>query len=102
MIEVDPGVRIERPIEEVFDYVSDARNFSRCNSTVRSMTQIATSEDGAGATYTMQRDLPTGSGANVLGVVRRHRPIEFMIKTTSGPRHPPTTSSSRPPTAGLS
>jgi hypothetical protein len=33
----------------------------------------------------MQRDLPTGRAANVLEVVQRHRPTEFVIKTTSGP-----------------
>jgi uncharacterized protein YndB with AHSA1/START domain len=29
MIEIHTGVRIERPIEEVFDYMSDPRNFPR-------------------------------------------------------------------------
>lgn len=85
MIEIDTHVRIERPIEDVFDYVSDPRNFPRWNSAVRSVIQTAVTESGAGATYTMQRDLPTGRAANVLEVVQRHRPTEFVIKTTSGP-----------------
>jgi uncharacterized protein YndB with AHSA1/START domain len=41
MIEIDTHVRIERPIEDVFDYVSDPRNFPRWNSAVRSVIQTA-------------------------------------------------------------
>jgi hypothetical protein len=47
--------------------------------------QTAATEDGAGATYTMQRNLPTGNATNVLEVVSRRRPAEFVITTTSGP-----------------
>ncbi len=59
MIEVATGVRIEQPIKEVFDYVSDPRNFPRWNSAVRSVPQTSVTGDGARATYTMQRNLPT-------------------------------------------
>jgi Polyketide cyclase / dehydrase and lipid transport len=65
--------------------IADPRNFPRWNSAVRSVIVTAVTEDGAGATYTMQFDLPTGSAANVLEVVQRHRPTEFVIKTTTGP-----------------
>jgi uncharacterized protein YndB with AHSA1/START domain len=85
MIEIETRMRIERPIEDVFDYMADPRNFPRWNSAVRSVIETAVTEDGAGATYTMQRNLPTGNATNVLEVVSRRRPAEFVITTTSGP-----------------
>jgi hypothetical protein len=33
----------------------------------------------------MERELPTGRGANKLEIVARERPREFAIRTTSGP-----------------
>jgi hypothetical protein len=60
MIEIETRMRIERPIEDVFDYMADPRNFPRWNSAVRSVIETAVTEDGAGATYTMQTQPPHG------------------------------------------
>jgi carbon monoxide dehydrogenase subunit G len=79
------AVRIERPIEEVFDYVSDPVNFPRWNSAVQSVRATAPGKEGVGATYLMERELPGGRAENELSIVDLNRPTEFAIRTTSGP-----------------
>jgi len=83
-VNFDTAIRIKRPVEQVFDYVSDPGNFPRWNSAVQAMT--ATSGKGErGSTYLMQRDLPAGRASNDLEVIERERPTRFTIRTTSGP-----------------
>ena len=83
-VKFDTTVRIERPVEEVFDYVSNPGNFPRWNSAVQAIS--TTSGQGEpGSTYLMQRDLPDGRAANELEIVDRERPTAFTIRTTSGP-----------------
>ena len=78
-------MQIERPIADVFAYVSDPTTFPRWNSAVQSVSETAPGEDGVGATYTMQRQLPGGPAENGLEVMERNRPTDFTIRTTSGP-----------------
>jgi uncharacterized protein YndB with AHSA1/START domain len=78
------AVRIERPVEEVFDYVSDPGNFPRWNSAVQAV-RVSSGEGGPGSTYLMERDLPGGRAENELEVLASDRPAEFAIRTTSGP-----------------
>jgi uncharacterized protein YndB with AHSA1/START domain len=77
-------VRIEASVEEVFDYVSDPRNFPRWNSAVQAVS-VTEGEGEAGSTYLMERDLPGGRARNALAIVKRERPRAFTIRTTSGP-----------------
>jgi uncharacterized protein YndB with AHSA1/START domain len=77
-------VRIERPAEEVFDYVSDPENFPDWNSAVQAVRRTS-GEGNAGSTYLMERDLPGGRAENELEVLTRSRPTEFDLRTTSGP-----------------
>ena len=79
MINLKTSVRIARPIDEVFAYVSDPTRFPAWNSAVRSVRQTS------GTTYEMERDLPTGRAHNELEIVTRYPPAEFAIRTTSGP-----------------
>jgi carbon monoxide dehydrogenase subunit G len=79
------GVRIERPADEVFDYVADPRNFPSWNSAVQAVRQTSPGTDGDGATYSMVRELPDGRAENDLEVLALRRPTEFDIQTTSGP-----------------
>jgi carbon monoxide dehydrogenase subunit G len=79
MISLKTSVRIERPIEEAFAYVSDPLRFPAWNSAVRSVRQTSSS------TYEMERDLPTGRACNELEIVVLDPPAEFAIRTTSGP-----------------
>jgi uncharacterized protein YndB with AHSA1/START domain len=80
VITFETDVRIERPIEDVFAYVSDPANFLHWNSAVKA---VRASEPGS--TYVMERRLPSGRAVNELTIVALDRPTEFAIRTTSGP-----------------
>jgi carbon monoxide dehydrogenase subunit G len=78
-------VRIEKPIEEVFEYVSDPCNFPSWNSAVQSVSRMGPGSPTAAATYLMERDLPGGRVENELTIDAWKHPSEFTIRTTSGP-----------------
>src|SRR4029453_2017355 len=80
----ETSVRIERAVGEVFDYVSNPRNFPRWNSAVQAVS-VTSGEGGPGSTYLMERELRGGGGENKLGIPARDRPTEFALRTTSGP-----------------
>jgi uncharacterized protein YndB with AHSA1/START domain len=81
----ETSVRVERPIEEVFAFVSDPTQFPRWNSAVQTV-HLTSGEPGApGSMYSMQREIPTGRVENGLEVFAREHPTEFGIRTTSGP-----------------
>jgi hypothetical protein len=80
VITFETDLRIERPIEDVFAYVSNPGNFPDWNSAVVTVREI-----DPGSTYVMERELPTGRAVNELRIVTRERPREFAIRTTSGP-----------------
>ena len=84
-VNFETSIRIERPVDDVFDYVSDPRNFPRWNSAVQSVREIGSAKGGVGATYLMERDLPGGRAENELEIVDWDRPAAFAIRTTSGP-----------------
>jgi uncharacterized protein YndB with AHSA1/START domain len=84
-VNFETSVRIERPVDEVFDYVSDPRTFPRWNSAVQVVRQTSPGTDGVGATYSMVRELPGGRAENDLEILAYGRPTEFDIRTTSGP-----------------
>src|SRR3954452_11915924 len=79
MISVQTQIEIARPIEEVFDYVSNPRNFPAWNSAVESVQPTGPT------TYLMQRNLPGARAANRLEVFAPARPRELVFHTTSGP-----------------
>jgi uncharacterized protein YndB with AHSA1/START domain len=81
----ETAVSIDRPVEEVFDYVSDPMNFPRWNSAVQAVRETSSGADDIGATYQMERELPSGRAENDLEVVEVNRPTLFVIRTTSGP-----------------
>jgi uncharacterized protein YndB with AHSA1/START domain len=81
----ETSVRIGRPIEEVFAFVSEPLNFPQWNSAVRAVRKMRGRDREVGSTYTMERELPSGGVQNELEVVSRMRPTEFAIRTTSGP-----------------
>jgi uncharacterized protein YndB with AHSA1/START domain len=85
VITFETDVRINRPIEEVFAYVSDPRNFPHWNSAVQTVHKTSGYEDEMAATYFMERQLPTGRALNELEIITRQPSREFAIRTTSGP-----------------
>ncbi len=85
MISFETSVRIERPIEEVFAFVSDPMQLPMWNSAVRTVQGTSGETGEPGATYSMERELPGGNVKNGLEVFARERPKEFGIRTTQGP-----------------
>jgi uncharacterized protein YndB with AHSA1/START domain len=85
MIAFQTSIRIERPIDVVFAYVSDPSNLSHWNSAVRSVRSTSTPAGAVGSTYVMERALPTGRAVNELEVVELEPPAVFAFRTTSGP-----------------
>jgi uncharacterized protein YndB with AHSA1/START domain len=60
MITFETRTRINRPMEEVFAYVSDPRNFPRWNSAVQTVRKTSAGDTGVASSYLMERALPTG------------------------------------------
>src|ERR671919_826305 len=86
VIAFETSTRINRPIEDVFSYVSDPLNFPRWNSAVQAVRKTSAGENGVRSTYVMERELPTtGRAINELEVVASERPSEFVIRATAGP-----------------
>lgn len=85
MIAFETSLTIDRPIDEVFDYVSNPGNLPSWNSAVQDVRPTSPQSDRPGSTYTMERQLPTGHATNQLEIVAHNQPHEFAIRTTSGP-----------------
>jgi carbon monoxide dehydrogenase subunit G len=85
VISFETSVRIERPIEDVFAFVSDPSLFPRWNSAVQTVDRTSGETGALGSTYSMQRELPSGQVENELEVFVSEHPAEFGIRTTSGP-----------------
>ena len=85
MIAFQTSIKIERPIEDVFAYISDPGNFPSWNSAVQNVRATSPGPSGPGSTYTMERRLPTGPATNQLEIIAREQPHEFAIHTTAGP-----------------
>jgi Polyketide cyclase / dehydrase and lipid transport len=85
MITFETDVHIERPLEEVFAYVSEPLNFPRWNSAVEVVRVTSAREGGVGSSYVMERELPTGREINRLDVVASEAPREFAIRASAGP-----------------
>jgi uncharacterized protein YndB with AHSA1/START domain len=69
VIGFETDVRIDRPVEEVFAYVSDPLNLPRWNSAVQTVRETSAGDNGGASTYVMERELPTGRAVNELEVV---------------------------------
>jgi ligand-binding SRPBCC domain-containing protein len=85
VIAFDTDVHIDRPLEEVFAYVSDPLNLPRWNSAVQAVRKTSVGQNDVAPTYSLERELPTGSAVNELEVVASEPPREFAIRTTAGP-----------------
>jgi uncharacterized membrane protein len=85
VISVQTSVTIDRPIDDVFPYVSDPGNFPDWNSAVEDVRPTSPGTPSVGSTYSMERQLPTGRVSNQLEVLVRQPSREFVIRTTVGP-----------------
>ena len=68
MTSFQASVRIERPVEEVFAYVSEPEHFPRWNSAVQTVRKTSSREEPVGSTYAMTRQLPGGQAENELEI----------------------------------
>jgi ligand-binding SRPBCC domain-containing protein len=85
VITFETDVRINRPIDEVFAYVSEPLNLPDWNSAVQAVRKTSAGANDTGSTYVMERELPTGHAINELEVVASERPTDFAIRATAGP-----------------
>lgn len=85
MISFETSVRVERTVNEVFEFVSDPLLFPRWNFAVQAVDKTSGVSGEAGSTYSMRRELPAGQVENDVEVMVRERPSEFVIQTISGP-----------------
>lgn len=85
MIAFHSTVRVVRPIDEVFAFVTDPLQFPRWNSAVRSVRSTSTPPGRTGSTYAMERELPGGRAENDLEIIELTPPDAFTIRTTAGP-----------------
>jgi uncharacterized protein YndB with AHSA1/START domain len=85
MIVFQTSIAIKRPAEEVFAYVCDPRNLPAWNSAVQAVRPTSAATNGVGSTFSMKRELPTGTAINQLEVIASKPPREFTIRMTSGP-----------------
>jgi ligand-binding SRPBCC domain-containing protein len=85
MIAFQTSIAIDRPVAQVFAYVSEPVNFPSWNSAVQVVRPTAASAGEVGSTYSMERQLPSGPAVNELEIVARENPHEFAIRTIEGP-----------------
>jgi len=91
VISFETSIRIERPIEQVFAFISDPIQFSQWNSAVQAVRRTSAVRGASagtaesGSTYSIERELPSGRVENGLEVFVHKQPTEFGIRTTSGP-----------------
>jgi uncharacterized protein YndB with AHSA1/START domain len=85
VIAFETDVRIDRPVGEVFAYVSEPLNFPRWSSAVETVRKSSAGDGGVGPRYVMERELPTGRAINELDVVASEPLREFAIRATTGP-----------------
>jgi Polyketide cyclase / dehydrase and lipid transport len=85
MIAFQTNVSVNRPIEEVFTFVSDPLLFPLWNSAVQTVELASGQRGRVGSRYSMQRRLPVGQVENQLEVLSRDHASDFVIRTTSGP-----------------
>lgn len=77
VIGFETSVRMERPIEDVFAFVSDPLLFPRWNSAVQTVHGTSGQASVPGSRYSIQRELPSGRVENELEVLAREHPSEF-------------------------
>jgi hypothetical protein len=85
MIVFQTRVGIERPIEEVFAYVSDPGNFPVLERGRPGRTPDVRGSEQRRLDLRDQRQLPSGAATNQLEIAKGEQPHEFAIGTTAGP-----------------
>jgi uncharacterized membrane protein len=79
MIRFESDVRIRRPLEEVYSYLSEPLNLPQWNSAVQVVHRSSS------GTYAMERTLPTGRAVDTLEVEASEGPRAFQFRARGGP-----------------
>ncbi len=85
MVRFNVGIVIQRPVENVFSFVSHGENATMWHSAVRQVRKTTEASEGVGTGYWMSRELPRGRVENTLRVVEYERNKMYAIQVTSGP-----------------
>ena len=85
MVRFNVNVVINRPVGDVFAFVTRGENGSMWNSAVREIRQTSDGPEGLGTEYRMSRELPQGRVENTLRVVEYEPNRRYSIQATSGP-----------------
>jgi len=92
MIHIDERILVHRPIEEVFTFVSDAKNIPQWQTNVLEARQVPESPIGVGTKLTLVRAFLGRRLEQHAEVVEYEPPTWYAYKSTSGP---PTTGVNR-------
>src|SRR5438874_1982836 len=84
MIKVETSIIINRPIEEVFAYVSDFRNAARWQAGVVEVRQTPESPTGKGTQVTFVRRFLGRKIEGISEVVEYEPPTKHTFQSTSG------------------
>ncbi|MFW9850975.1 MAG: SRPBCC family protein [Candidatus Thorarchaeota archaeon] len=85
MIKFEINVLIDRPITDVFDYVSNTENEPHWNSEVVDVERIGTCEDELNCKYKMKRVIGKKRVENIYRVTEYKENKLLTIKTLTGP-----------------
>jgi len=73
MITFEVSIVIEKPVEEVFGFVTEGENSPKWNSAVKSVRKISEGPISVGTKYAIVRQLPSGSAENIYEVLVRKK-----------------------------
>jgi ligand-binding SRPBCC domain-containing protein len=85
VIKLQEKIVIDRPIEDVFNFVANGENLSTWNSAVFKVEKISAGPVTVGTQFWMMRNLPLGWAENTFEVIAYEPYTKFSIKVISGP-----------------
>lgn len=85
MLRFETEIRIQRPVREVFAYLSSGEHGPEWNSVIVRITPLSDGPVREGSRYRMVQDLPGGRVENVLEVIEHVKDQAFAVRTVSGP-----------------
>lgn len=86
MIRFTAEIIINKPINEVFNYVTTVENFYKWNSAVLKANKITEGPISKNTSFIIERKLPTGLVQNIIEITDYSPNNCFTIQTESGPK----------------
>ena len=81
MITFEVSIVIEKPVEEVFGFVTEGENVPKWNSAVKSVRKISEGPISVGTKYAIVRQLPSGSAENIYEVVGTKKTENYPLRS---------------------